>query len=223
MENEPHGVDRRRAFTLIELLIVIALVALLAAILFPTYQATRRKAYQSQCVSNLRQIGQAFDMYRSDWDGAWPTGPAFSGDYDHGWWLPLQKYVKGKQDLLSCPVVVRSGATVQPTHIPGYALNGRLQQALYPLWEANVPFPATTVELCDAPEKYSHLNGYDSWEGNILRPDPIPDASWKRHSDGANYLLCDGHARWYAPGAVGGDDNFIQDGTRPAFALQWRY
>lgn len=58
----------RRAFTLIELLTVIAIIALLAAILFPVFAQAREKARQTQCLSNLKQIGVALTMYRENYD-----------------------------------------------------------------------------------------------------------------------------------------------------------
>ena len=56
------------AFTLIELLIVIAIIAILAAILFPVFGQAREKARQATCLSNLHQIGYAIMMYGQDYD-----------------------------------------------------------------------------------------------------------------------------------------------------------
>jgi len=59
---------KRQAFTLIELLVVIAIIAILAAILFPVFAQAREKARQATCVSNLKQIANAWLMYTQDYD-----------------------------------------------------------------------------------------------------------------------------------------------------------
>jgi prepilin-type N-terminal cleavage/methylation domain-containing protein/prepilin-type processing-associated H-X9-DG protein len=55
-------------FTLIELLVVIAIIAILAAIIFPVFTTIRKRAHQTTCLSNLRQIGMATLMYAQDYD-----------------------------------------------------------------------------------------------------------------------------------------------------------
>lgn len=59
---------RRRGFTLLEILIVIAIIGLLAAILFPVFASVREGARRGACLSNLRQLGQAITMYTGDHD-----------------------------------------------------------------------------------------------------------------------------------------------------------
>jgi prepilin-type processing-associated H-X9-DG protein len=60
------------AFTLIELLIIIAIIAVLAAILFPVFAQARDMARQTACLSNMRQIGMATRMYMQDYDDNFP-------------------------------------------------------------------------------------------------------------------------------------------------------
>lgn len=63
---------KRRAFTLIEILVVIAIIAILSAILLPVFFTVRGRARQASCISNLRQIGNAVQMYTQDYDGRYP-------------------------------------------------------------------------------------------------------------------------------------------------------
>ncbi len=64
--------SRRCGFTLVELLVVIAIIALLAAFLLPALSGAKERAYRARCTSNLRQISQALEMYRTDFDSAFP-------------------------------------------------------------------------------------------------------------------------------------------------------
>ncbi len=62
----------RRAFTLIELLVVIAIIAILAAILFPVFARAKEAANRSACLSNMKQIGLAMELYLGDFDDRLP-------------------------------------------------------------------------------------------------------------------------------------------------------
>lgn len=65
---------RVRAFTLIELLVVIGIIAILIAILLPALSRARESANRSACLSNLRQLGQAFNMYANQFKDHIPLG-----------------------------------------------------------------------------------------------------------------------------------------------------
>jgi prepilin-type N-terminal cleavage/methylation domain-containing protein/prepilin-type processing-associated H-X9-DG protein len=69
---------RGSAFSLIELLVVIAIIAVLASLLMPVLGRVRAKADDSKCVSNLRQIGVAINLYAGEHDDQLP-GPMGGG------------------------------------------------------------------------------------------------------------------------------------------------
>ena len=69
---------RRKNFTLIELLIVIAIIAILAALLLPAVSAAKQKAYLIGCSSNLRQIGSYTAFYLDDFNGYYPYAGSLS-------------------------------------------------------------------------------------------------------------------------------------------------
>ncbi len=73
-----------KGFTLIELLVVIAIIAILAAILFPVFAQARDKARQSSCLSNVKQIATAMQLYADDYDENFPA----SADPDKGTLIP---------------------------------------------------------------------------------------------------------------------------------------
>lgn len=64
----------RHAFTLTELLVVISIIAVLAAMLLPTITMVRQAARSTQCAGNLRQLGLAILAYPMDNDGRLPPG-----------------------------------------------------------------------------------------------------------------------------------------------------
>ncbi|MBN2584117.1 MAG: type II secretion system protein [Planctomycetes bacterium] len=64
---------RRHGFTVVELLVVVAIIGMLMAILLPNLAAALERARQAQCASNLRSIGQSIMIYSSNNRGRWPT------------------------------------------------------------------------------------------------------------------------------------------------------
>jgi prepilin-type N-terminal cleavage/methylation domain-containing protein len=63
---------RIRAFTLVEMLVVIAIIAILAALLLPVLVGGKKRAQRIQCISNLNQIGTAFQIFAHDHQGNFP-------------------------------------------------------------------------------------------------------------------------------------------------------
>ncbi len=115
--------DRMRsAFTLVELLVVIGIIAVLIAILMPALQRARTQAQQTQCLSNMRQIGTTLNMFANEHKGylvkAWfnsgPRDPV-TGDYSWNyrnspgsevtweWSYVLSTYVNKSRDVFRCP------------------------------------------------------------------------------------------------------------------------
>jgi len=160
-------------FTLIELLVVIAIIAVLAAILFPVFARTREKARQTQCLSNLKQIGTAFAMYLSDHDGMYPTcdndkariagkppepeTPDANGPVERDWHIVTQPYVKNLA-VMRCPSDPSKAPTdlANPNYASGeypgsYTVNG---WAEYQLKESAVTRAANWVLLAERNNAY---------------------------------------------------------------------
>lgn len=97
-----------RAFTLVELLVVVALTTILTGILLPVIVQAREAARQTTCRSNLRQIGAAFTMYAQDYDEALPYAYRGSGGtpqaprYQWWWEDDLQPYLRSYR-IFVCP------------------------------------------------------------------------------------------------------------------------
>ena len=85
----PHRTPRRLlAFTLVELLVVIGIIAVLISILLPTLSRARESAKRTECLSNMRSIFQMVKIYENTFNGASPLGmssasttPVFQSNY----------------------------------------------------------------------------------------------------------------------------------------------
>jgi len=190
---------RRPGFTLIELLVVIAIIAILAAILFPVFARAREKARQTSCLSNVKQIGLAAQMYMQDYD------ECLVPYADHGcptsactqWWKQMLPYMKNAQ-MLNCPSC--SPHSGNADYAINYAHVGNCRGGLS---MAVIKYPAESMQFIDSQYSSTNTQGYyisycplcwpfgtlsggRDWNG--LAPD--------RHNGGANCAYVDGHAKW---------------------------
>jgi prepilin-type N-terminal cleavage/methylation domain-containing protein/prepilin-type processing-associated H-X9-DG protein len=108
--------SRRRGFTLIELLVVIAIIGILAAMVFPVFARARESARKVVCLSNVKNVSLAINMYLADNNDTLPTAETRPEVIDHmscaegstyanpylRWPLVLDEYVKNR-DVWKCP------------------------------------------------------------------------------------------------------------------------
>ncbi len=109
--------NSRRGFTLIELLVVIAIIAILVAILLPTFAAAKRRAQETQCRNNVKQLATAASMYLGQ------DGPiAYPSLYSI--WLPaVMGNLSWQRNVMLCPTAA-TPAESRPGHwVSGSAIN----------------------------------------------------------------------------------------------------
>lgn len=93
--------NRIRAFTLVELLVVIGIIALLVSMLLPALNKSRQQAVSIKCMSNLKQVGNAFMMYANDNHGWLPPGDTGCWHGSDGYGVEPQIFVYWHKTPLS--------------------------------------------------------------------------------------------------------------------------
>lgn len=197
------GVQRCVAFTLTEVLIVIGIIALLAALLLPFFAHARGKGYQAVCASNLKQISLATSLYTQDDDGmmfpilahASDDGnvtewcirkvahkPDYSPDKSGGY---LSRYIKN-EGIWNCPSA--------PSLIMPYGVNIAFLRAeiaaKHPTRLAQVSAPSETILVT---ESVFQSSAWWEQEPVVYLPSDHAATVEGRHFGWANVLWVDGH------------------------------
>jgi prepilin-type N-terminal cleavage/methylation domain-containing protein/prepilin-type processing-associated H-X9-DG protein len=199
---------RNNGFTLIELLVVIAIIAILAAILFPVFAQAREKARQAGCLSNMKQVALALQMYAGDYDETLPHQPDetvfnYADPPAHANFLKaLIPYTKNMGVFL-CPSATPIPSTYAAYRPTATSANNYFGNGVVMARSLAVVPNAADIIYCQ------ELN----WSNNSAQLRPLPMKGGKYccwcwyaankkpgysylHMEGANFVFVDGHARY---------------------------
>ncbi len=212
--------SKSSGFTLIEVLVVIATIALLSAILFPVFSRARENARRVSCSSNLRQIGLGLTQYTQDYDDQMP------GRYEGGVATLqniLQPYLKSYQ-IFQCPSNQQNTRTMNddPTGLShvSYAPNTREITAgsdnggifaknfpdaanTAPVSLATIPAPSSTIAMCEVNGTASDFSVTQTYFATLtscsVNPSDNTPCLSAHHLKTSNYLFADGHVKALHP------------------------
>lgn len=214
------GAGRAGAFSLIELLVTVAILAVLAAIIMPTTNVLREKANAAKCMSNIRTVGQGLALYAGE-NGGFPTfGVPIPGNNGPPYWAEkIDPFVGRHSNAYLCPSEKSPGAIPDPEEkkapytYPGswyagihYGANPAVVTELVnndgdyaPATPGMIARPSRTVMLAESWDTRSNTMGVLLVVGHLgessrMNPRPYTVSFIKyRHSGKANVCFADGH------------------------------
>ena len=196
-----------RAFTLVELLVVLGILALLAALLFPVLAEARENARAKRCLTQIRQLAQSTLLYLTDWDETYPLAAYLSRHNQQPCLFTLYHelvpYIKDKEIVL-CPsdpdpMDVEAVFAQVMTLCPAMGFRQSSYMANWCLFEVgslvpggfHPPVGAAQVELPSETVMY-----YDAVMAGLPNLTPYIQG---RHTERVNVACTDGHAKsWKA-------------------------
>ncbi|MDD2710419.1 MAG: prepilin-type N-terminal cleavage/methylation domain-containing protein [Verrucomicrobiae bacterium] len=198
---------KRDGFTLVEMLVTICILSMLVAMLSPALKNARDKARQISCLSNLRGLGQVFQMYGHDYEESIPSmydssnGLLWYDMISEKGYLKTPVYNNNNQ-IWTCPAEPPHDSTRRhgqvstfPAWVPltDYAINSYIAPSDTYLKLTQFRNPSAIFLLCDANSYFTAYNG-----GNPYYID-------YRHGGGLNFLFLDGHCEWGPKSFIVGD------------------
>jgi prepilin-type N-terminal cleavage/methylation domain-containing protein/prepilin-type processing-associated H-X9-DG protein len=205
---------KKRAFTLIELLTVMTIIAILGGMLFPVFARAREKARQTACISSERQLGLAFAQYSQDYDERIPSGTI--GLLGRGWAGQTYPYVKSS-DIYKCPDDSVDKDDGDPNLMISFAMNSNaagISQADFVspsltalCFEVNDSFADVKVAETTSPTGRGLPKDNCPWCGKPFGADyyatgnlggvapPLSTTIRPYHDPTSNYLAADGHVK----------------------------
>jgi prepilin-type N-terminal cleavage/methylation domain-containing protein/prepilin-type processing-associated H-X9-DG protein len=178
-------IPRGNGFTLIELLVVISITGILVALGFSGASSAIRKSQMTECLSNMRQIGTAIQLFIGENDGRLPGT-------SHGvsWTNSLAHYL-GTNFIGRCPSHPKHRARVNYGWSDCLATNGQGMSVF------SCRTPSSTIALAElATNKSSehfHFLGVRGGPGRITANQFKTEVNAEAHQKSANYLFVDGH------------------------------
>jgi prepilin-type N-terminal cleavage/methylation domain-containing protein/prepilin-type processing-associated H-X9-DG protein len=207
----------RRAFTLVELLVVLAIIGILAAILFPVFGRARESGRSAACSSNLKQLGLAFQQYLQDTGGRYPGAGQYQKWGNGAHWVsgPNSTDNAGAGAALAKVGGANDGeatglsANVEAGSIYKYIGNSKvyicpsledgdvkkltysMNCAIGGVTESRVKAPSDIVLLMD---EEKNTDGYVYASTSVTSTDALTQI----HNGGGNILFCDGHVKFFS-------------------------